>query len=89
MTDEHLIENAQRAEEQQLEARIQAIKNQAGSSSLQPLGHCYDCGEDFAVNDATREKRKFCDKHCETSWNQWYQAQVRRHGPGFKPQLAC
>ncbi len=84
MTDEYLIESSQKLEEQLLETRINEIKSRAGSHQLPPLGKCHDCGDIFEDEDPNKREKKFCDSVCEESWNDWHQAQVRKHGPGFR-----
>jgi rRNA maturation endonuclease Nob1 len=84
MTDEYLIESSQKLEEQLLERRIHEIKNRAGSHQLEPMGKCHDCGEVFDESDPNKQEKKFCDSLCESSWHDWYKAQVRKHGPGFR-----
>jgi len=88
MTDEHLIERSQKLEEQLLQSRIQAIRNEAKGALLAPRGSCYDCGEEFAANKISQLEKKFCDSHCEAAWNIWFQAQKRRFGPDFRPRAS-
>lgn len=91
MTDEYLIEQAQLLEDMHLQQKISEIQNKSGSADTHPIGECIDCGEVFPECDPLREKKKFCDSSCEAGWNEWYQAQIRKHGPGFKmslPQVA-
>lgn len=84
MTDEYLIESSQKLEEQILENRINEIKNRAGSHQLPPIGKCHDCGEIFSESDPVKHEKKFCDSVCESSWNDWHKAQVRKHGPSYR-----
>jgi len=88
MTDEYLIESSQKLEEQQLQYRIQQIQQKAGTHAVLANGACYDCGTEFDEHDPKRDVKKFCDSDCEVSWRQWYQAQVRKYGPGYKPRPA-
>lgn len=88
MTDEHLIESSQKLEEMQIEVAIREIQRAASAGGLKAMGRCHDCGEPFAANDPLRQQKKFCDSECSASWEEWFQAQRRKHGPNFQPRSA-
>lgn len=84
MTDEYLVESSMRLEEKQLEWNINKVKSQAKRNEVSPIGKCHDCGEKFDESDPQKAEKKFCDDVCESSWREWREAQIRRHGPSFQ-----
>lgn len=87
--DEHLIESSEKHIAQQLEWQVNEIRNGVKKEILPPRGKCNNCCEPFKPVDGKVNPKKFCDDLCAEDWNEWYQQQVRKHGPAFTPRSAC
>jgi len=85
MSDEKYLEVVMENEARLTEERIKAIRKGAAASLLKPIGVCHDCGESFSLDDPNRHLKLFCDDECAKSWEEWLNAQKRKHGPNFVP----
>lgn len=88
MSDEKHLELVLEQEARINEARIEKIRSEIVNPLLKPIGRCHDCDEPFDKDDPLIDKKLFCNQECAASWQDYFNAQRRKHGPNYRPPVA-